>query len=121
MNDTLPQQDYSTTLSSDDIITISNIASPSQWDLSTMASVTLPASYIGADTISLSNIDLTNISWTLETKEFVDSFPNWSKVAEMREEYPALDIAMKKFEEVYKMVEDDWEAQKGNKYGTNRS
>lgn len=124
MNDILPQPDCSTTLSSDDIITISSVPSVDfSWDTSTMNSITLPTGYINSvDTITVSNIDLTSrINWNIESTEFVNCFPDWSKVAEMRAQYPGLDIAMKKFEEVYKMVEDDWEAQQGRKYGINNT
>lgn len=132
------QPDYSTILSSDDVVTITGydptetltISSPSIYDYSTNNSIstisitggsgsTYSSIYsIGTDTISFP--DLSNITITVPT-EFVNTFPNWDKIEKMRKEYPGLDIAMKKFEEVYKMVEDDWQAQQGNKYGSNRS
>lgn len=132
------QPDYSTILSSDDIITITGydptetitIPSPVLYDYNNSSSVSTisvaggnGAAYssiysIGSDTISFP--DLSTITITLP-EEFVNTFPDWDKIEKMRKEYPGLDIAMKKFEEVYKMVEDDWEAQQGNKYGTNRS
>ena len=125
MNDILPQPDYLTISSSSDSTV--TIAVPDldivTLDINNMSSsaYNYGGGYLSTDTITLSNIDLTGINWTAETKEFVDCFPNWSKISEMRNQYPALDIAMKKFEEVYKMVEDDWQAQQGNKYASNRS
>ena len=66
--------------------------------------------------VTLSNIDINPSIFTWKTEEFVDCFPDFDKVNEMCNQYPALDIALKKFKEVYKMVEDDYNAQKGGKY-----
>lgn len=80
-------------------------------------SITLPPAYATADTITLSNINISPFEWNdFNQTEFVNGFPNWKKIEEMRKEYPALDIALKKFQEVYTMVEDDWQAHKGQKY-----
>lgn len=54
--------------------------------------------------------------FTWQYTEFVDCFPEFEQVKEMCNQYPALDIALKKFEEIYKMVEDDYAAQQGKKY-----
>lgn len=117
------QPDYSTisssVLTSDDAvdtITISSSGTYYATDYSfnhNIGTITLTGT---RDTISFpSNFDNISIG-SYFPQEFVNSFPDWDKIEEMRKEYPALDIAMKKFEEVYKMVEDDWQAQKGQKY-----
>ena len=122
------QPDCSTILSSDlttdDIITISSPYYSAGYNYnSNISTITLTGS--GNTTYTIPSLTGDTISFpdsinTIESyfpKEFINSFPNWDKIEEMRKEYPALDIAMKKFEEVYKMVEDDWQAQKGQKYG----
>lgn len=68
---------------------------------------------IGSSTISFP--DLSTVSFPVEV-EWEDKFPDFDRVQDMRKEYPGLDIALKKFQEVYKMVEDDYLAQKGQKY-----
>ena len=124
------QPNYSTILGSDlttdDIITISSGTSPyysTDHDfISNIGTITLTGS--SGTTYSIPSLSGDTISFpdsisTIESylpKEFVNAFPNWDKVEKMRKEYPALDIALKKFQEVYTMVEDDWQAQKGQKY-----
>lgn len=116
------QPDYSTILSSDDIITISNdYCSSNNIDtINNMPSVAYTYDFNSSDTITLSGINSTSFNWDdFNQTEFVNCFPNWGEVERMRKEYPALDIALKKFQEVYKMVEDDWDAKHGRKYGNN--
>lgn len=67
-----------------------------------------------SNTVDVVTIDPMIFTW--KYKEFVDCFPEFEKIKEMCDQYPALDIALKKFEEIYKMVEDDYTAQKGKKY-----
>lgn len=108
------QPDYSTILSSDtvDVVTITS----SDYYYST--------DYSGS-TITLTMDNTITFPENFEPiilephlpKEFVDTFPDWDKVEKMCKEYPGLDIALKKFQEVYKMVEDDWQAKQGQKYG----
>jgi hypothetical protein len=69
------------------------------------------------DTVTISSLDSSNWSFNLPI-EWVDSFPSYSEVEKMCKEYPALKIAFEKFKQTYSMVEDDWEAKKGNKYAT---
>lgn len=128
MSNSSQPPNYSTTLSSEDTITI--VGADSQYDYSNASTITLtstPTSYTyntgmysSGQTITVSGIDLSGIdsiaTWAAESTEFVNCFPDWSKVEEMRGKYPALEIAFKKFQEVYKMVEDDYDAQKGGKY-----
>lgn len=116
MNDISPQPVYSTILSNDDLVTITGISDCYTYSTAgSIGTITL------SDTISFpSNLDTITITDTV-SKEFINAFPNWDKMEKMRKEYPSLDIAMKKLEEVYKMVEDDWKAQQGQKYGSNRS
>ena len=45
-------------------------------------------------------------------QEFIDCFPEWSKVEKMCEEYPGLKIAFEKFKTVYKLVKDDYDTPK---------
>ena len=132
------QPDYSTILSSDtvDVVTITSsdcyystmsnnstvdvlTGAPSDYYYSTDYSLgsnigTITLTGIGSDTISFPDPIILEPHLP---KEFVDTFPTWDKVEKMCKEYPGLDIALKKFQEVYKMVEDDWQAKQGQKYG----
>jgi hypothetical protein len=79
---------------------------------SSAGTITLTGVYsIGTDTISFP--DLSTVTFPVEWE---NKFPDFDRVQDMRKEYPGLDIALKKFQEVYKMVEDDYLAQKGQKY-----
>lgn len=57
-----------------------------------------------SDTISVGDF---NINWGGE--EWVDSFPDWSRISDMRSKYPSLDIAMRNLETIYKLVKDDYD------------
>jgi len=56
------------------------------------------------DTISVGDF---NINWGSE--EWVDSFPDWNRIHDMRSKYPSLDIAMRNLETIYKLVKDDYD------------
>ncbi len=49
-------------------------------------------------------------------EEWVDCFPDYNKVKEMCDQYPAFKIAFEKFKQMYDLVEDDYTSKKGNKY-----
>ena len=83
---------------------------------STISTVSINTDYLSE--IDIGNINISDEYYRIPT-EFVNTFPDWEKINKMRSEYPALDIALKKFQEVYTMVEDDWQAQQGQKYRDN--
>ena len=56
---------------------------------------------IGADITSTFN-------WK-EPIEWVDSFPDWSRVDDMCQQYPSLEIALRNFQTVYQLVKDDYD------------
>jgi len=53
---------------------------------------------------------LLNTSWTLNRVEWVDMWPDFNKVKNMRDKYPALDKAMDKVVSIYNMVKDDYDS-----------
>ena len=68
----------------------------------------LTTASIGAiGTIDIST--LLNTSWTLNHVEWVDAWPDFNKVKNMRDKYPALDKAMDKVVSIYNMVKDDYD------------
>ena len=69
----------------------------------------------GVSSITLNDINTSEFTWKMP-EEWVDSFPDYSKVQEMCDKYPAFKIAFEKFKQMYDLVEDDYEAKKGNKY-----
>lgn len=132
------QPDYSTILISDpaidstlDTITISSADSSyysSQYDFSTssIGTITLTGSSgatytvpsMSGSTISFpSNFDNITIG-NLFPEEFVNGFPDWNRVEQMCKLYPGLEIALKKFREVYTMVKDDYDALKNQDNNT---
>jgi hypothetical protein len=67
----------------------------------------LSASQICAiNTVDISGIKL---NWP---EEWVNCFPEWSRIESMCEEYPGLAIAFEKFKTVYKLVKDDYDTPK---------
>jgi len=68
----------------------------------------LTTASIGAiGTIDIST--LLNTSWTLNQVEWIDAWPDFNKVKNMRDKYPALDKAMDKVVSIYNMVKDDYD------------
>jgi hypothetical protein len=59
-------------------------------------------------TISTVSIDNSQFSWNL-SKEWVDAFPDWSRVKDMCKQYPGLEIALRNFRTVYELVKDDYD------------
>ena len=59
-------------------------------------------------TIDISTL-LNNTSWTLNRVEWVDMWPDFNKIKNMRDKYPALDKAMDKVVSIYNMVKDDYD------------
>lgn len=118
MDNTSQQDDYSITLSDEQLAALSSI------DTSTITlnsgCYTSPcytyssgSSYYTATTATTSSFCIPNISinsiniWG--NNEFVDSFPAWSRIEKMCEEYPGLKLAFDKFKNTYNLVKDDFD------------
>jgi len=65
------------------------------------------ASISAIGTVDIST--LLNTSWSLNQVEWVDTWPDFNKVKNMRVKYPALDKAMDKVVSIYNMVKDDYD------------
>jgi hypothetical protein len=61
------------------------------------------------ETIDLSEIESFEVFTDFYKEEFDGRFPDYEKVMEMCKEYPGLEIAYRKFKEVYKMVKEDYD------------
>lgn len=61
------------------------------------------------ETVDLSGIESFTSFTNLYKEEFDGRFPEYERVMEMCKEYPGLEIAYKKFKEVYKMVKEDYD------------
>ena len=88
-----------------------------------------PSPYYSSSTISTVNITGTGgtftlgsgisdtsstYSWTMP-EEWVDSFPMWTRIQDMCEQYPGLKIAFENFKTVYQLVKDDYDTPKDEK------
>ena len=60
-----------------------------------------------SDTITINGSDF-QFSWN-EPKEWVDKFPDWDRVKNMCSKYPGLEIALRNFETIYKLIKDDYD------------
>jgi len=123
VNNSSQEQIFTITLDNDCTSTTSDTLTITNWD-----NVSFPSTY--TDTITLTGSGGTTYSpYTVGTIETVDlsgiesfsTFTNWFKdefegrfpdhdrVMEMCKEYPGLEIAYRKFKEVYQMVKEDFD------------
>jgi hypothetical protein len=89
-------------MSSSDYITITNSS------ISNIGTITIPPS----DTFITS---LDNDFSIFFPDEWVNGFPEWDRIQDMCEKYPGLKIAFEKFKTTYKLVKDDYDAEKDKK------
>ncbi len=87
--------------------------------LTTADIVTLTGTPYSSGSFNYGNIETIDIgSFTGYYKEEFDGrFPDWDRVQNMCKEYPGLDIAFKKFKEVYKMVKEDFDGKERERRG----
>jgi hypothetical protein len=125
VNNSLQEQTFTITLDDTSDSETSNTVTLSGWDsmsipaLTTSDVITLTGgatySYTSPVTISQTEtIDLTGLqSFNTFTNWFKDEFegrfPDYDRVMEMCKEYPGLEIAYRKFKEVYTMVKEDYD------------
>ena len=64
------------------------------------------STYINSDTITLSSGS--EFIWKIP-EEWIDAFPDWSRVQDMCKQYPGLKIALRNFQTVYTLVKDDYD------------
>lgn len=128
MNDSSQQQTF--TITSNDNSDESNNIVIHDWDslgipaltstdIVTLTGSTTSSSYtIGnIETIDLSHIDTFTSFTNFYKDEFDGRFPDYERVQEMCKEYPGLDIAYRKFKEVYKMVKEDFDGKERERRG----
>jgi hypothetical protein len=121
MSNSSEVQTYTITLDNDiDTAQTIDITIPSEsiWDpgllpsLTTSDIITLTTNHSYADTIS--SVDITGFGdWFKE--EFDGRFPDYDRVQSMCKDYPGLEIAYRKFKEVYKMVKEDYDGKEREK------
>ena len=94
-----------------DTSTWSTISSPSSitsidtsaWTNQGIDTITLTSGTLGEESFTFTN------NWSLPNIEFEDCMPDAKRVNAMCKLYPGLEIAYKKFKEVYKMVKEDYD------------
>lgn len=84
-------------LSSNDIITLTGSGASSSYTIGNI------------ETIDLSHIESFDTFTGFYKDEFDGRFPDYERVQDMCKEYPGLEIAYRKFKEVYKMVKEDYD------------
>jgi hypothetical protein len=62
--------------------------------------------YLNSDTVTISGGN--EFIWNMP-EEWVDAFPDWSRVQDMCKQYPGLEIALRNFRTVYTLVKDDYD------------
>lgn len=64
----------------------------------------------GISTVSINNDVISDSSFTFNfPEEWIDAFPDWSRVQDMCDKYPGLKIAFDNFQTVYQLVKDDYD------------
>lgn len=124
MNNSSPEPIYTITLDNtsetSDTITVSNWSAENIPALTSADIITLtgtPYNTYGSGTVTIGNIETVDLSGiesftsftNLYKEDFDGRFPDYEKVLDMCKEYPGLEIAYKKFKEVYKMVKEDYD------------
>ncbi len=61
------------------------------------------------ETVDLSGIESFTSFTSLYKEEFDGRWPEYERIMDMCKEYPGLEIAYRKFKEVYKMVKEDYD------------
>jgi hypothetical protein len=59
-------------------------------------------------TVTLDSINTSTFNWKMP-EEFVDAFPDYTRIEKMCKEYPGLAIAFEKFKTTYKLVKDHYD------------
>lgn len=112
-SDTITLSNWSTTnipaLTSADIITLTGTS----YNNYGSGSVT----YSNIETIDLSQIESFTSFTNLYKEEFDGRWPEYERVMDMCKQYPGLDIAYRKFKEVYKMVKEDYDGKERERRG----
>jgi hypothetical protein len=106
------------TISSDTWASLTTTSIPA---LTSADIITLTGTSYG--TLNTSNIETIDIGsftgssnyWVKE--EFDGRFPDYERVQKMCKDYPGLEIAYRKFKEVYKMVKEDYDGKEREKRG----
>lgn len=127
MNNSSQEQIYTITLDntdtfSNDVVSWDTASIPT---LTTSDIITLTSPNYGTGSITYSNIETIDLSkidtFTSFTNfykdEFDGRFPDYDRVQEMCKEYPGLEIAYRKFKEVYKMVKEDYDGKERERRG----
>lgn len=110
------QPNYSTILN--DTITISNGASSYYTTSSVTNSTATTGTISNSQTIAFNNVSGYTLNGatitigkigSMTSEEFVDGFPDFSRIQKMCETYPGLKIAYEKFVTTYRLVKDDYD------------
>lgn len=127
MNNTSQELTYTITLDNDqenkDIVSYDwnsmNIPALTSSDIVTLTGTGASSSYTisNIETIDLSHIDTFTSFTDFYKDEFDGRFPDYDRVQEMCKEYPGLEIAYRKFKEVYKMVKEDYDGKERERRG----
>jgi hypothetical protein len=121
-SETLNSKGFETfTLSSDTWASLTTTSIPA---LTSADIITFTGTSYG--TLNTSNIETIDIGsftgssnyWVKE--EFDGRFPDYERVQKMCKDYPGLEIAYRKFKEVYKMVKEDYDGKEREKRGHNK-
>jgi hypothetical protein len=113
MSNSSPLTDYSITSSNLDTITISTgTVDLSSYSMSNQSNYSYTNS--GMSTITLGPItsadmsDYKDIVFTTSI-EWDNCFPDWGRIQNMCKQYPSLEIALRNFQTIYKLVKDDYD------------
>jgi hypothetical protein len=109
------------TLSSDTWVNLTPTSIPA---LTSADIITLTGTPYGSGSVTIGNLETFDIHgsftgsnnyWVKE--DFDGRFPDYERVQKMCKEYPGLEIAYRKFKEVYKMVKEDYDGKEREKRG----
>jgi hypothetical protein len=121
-NDTIDLTPYTCGISSDTWtgLTTTSIPALTSSDIITLTSSGITNNSYSIGSLSIGNIETIDVSglvgsWSIS--EFDGRFPDYTRVMDMCKQYPGLEIAYRKFKEVYKMVKEDYDGKEREKRG----
>jgi hypothetical protein len=127
MSSSSAQDAYSITL--DDTVTLTNYTGCDTITLNSccytgsgQSTYTISPSTVTIGTISTAqisafttaNVGTGTFTWT-EPVEWIDKFPEWTRIEDMCKQYPGLAIAFEKFKTTYKLIKDDYDTPKNQR------
>jgi len=107
MSDSSQRPDYSTIWINDQEVKLDSWTDMSSISINSNITNSIGTITIDSSFGTTSDYTFNDIRWSSE--EWIDSFPDWNRIQDMRKKYPSLEIAMRNLQTIYTLVKDDYD------------